>query len=87
MAREIRKKSVDLFVVTLREAQESIKQLSTDQDEKWNTRLRTVLGKFKDIIAEPTIGLPPSREFDFGIHLGSGEPPKERTYRMSTAEL
>ncbi len=87
MAREIRKKSVDLFVVTLREVQESIKQLSTDQDEKWNTRLRTVLGKFKDIIAEPTIGLPPSREFDFGIHLESDEPPKERTYRMSTAEL
>jgi hypothetical protein len=32
-------------------------------------------------------GLPPTRECDFEITLEFDEPPKERTYRMSPAEL
>jgi hypothetical protein len=39
-----------------------------------------------DIIKEPH-GLPPTRECNFKINLEYDEPPKERTYRMSPAEL
>jgi hypothetical protein len=44
------------------------------------------LNGFTDIIKEPD-GLPPTRVCDFEINLECDEPPKERTYRMSPAEL
>ena len=44
------------------------------------------MNEFTDIIKEPD-GLPPTRECDFEINLECDEPPKERTYRMSPAEL
>eukprot|EP00873_Tetraselmis_striata_P041881 jgi/Tetstr1/462145/TSEL_007210.t1 len=88
MAKELRKsRGEELFAVAVREVFDAVAELRTDhQSTEWTEELKESLMKFADIIAEPT-DLPPEREFDFEINLESDEPPKERTYRMSPAEL
>jgi hypothetical protein len=71
------------FVIGLREVQDAVDDISTDQAE-WTTSLRDSVNEFMDIIKEPD-GLPPTRECDFEMNLECDEPPKERTYRMSPA--
>eukprot|EP00873_Tetraselmis_striata_P023513 jgi/Tetstr1/443777/TSEL_031765.t1 len=87
MAKELRKsRGEELFAVAVREVFDAVAELRTDQSTEWTEELKESLMEFADIIAEPT-DLPPEREFDFEINLKSDEPPKERTYRMSPAEL
>eukprot|EP00873_Tetraselmis_striata_P042988 jgi/Tetstr1/463252/TSEL_008183.t1 len=88
MAKELRKsRGEELFVVAVREVFDVVAELlRTNQSTEWTEELKESLMEFADIIAEPT-DLPPEREFDFEINLESDEPPKERTYRMSPAEL
>eukprot|EP00873_Tetraselmis_striata_P006046 jgi/Tetstr1/426310/TSEL_016626.t1 len=87
MAKELRKsRGEELFAVAVREVFDAVAELRTDQSTEWTEELKESLMEFADIIAEPT-DLPPEREFDFEINLESDEPPKERTYRMSPAEL
>eukprot|EP00873_Tetraselmis_striata_P007497 jgi/Tetstr1/427761/TSEL_017879.t1 len=87
MAKELRKsRGEKLFAVAVREVFDAVAELRTDQSTEWTEELKESLMEFADIIAEPT-DLPPEREFDFEINLESDEPPKERTYRMSPAEL
>eukprot|EP00873_Tetraselmis_striata_P039124 jgi/Tetstr1/459388/TSEL_004767.t1 len=87
MAKELRKsRGEELFAVAVREVFDAVAELRTDQSTEWTEELKESLMEFADIIAEPT-DLPPEREFDFEINLESNEPPKERTYRMSPAEL
>eukprot|EP00873_Tetraselmis_striata_P006265 jgi/Tetstr1/426529/TSEL_016827.t1 len=87
MAKELRKsRGGELFAVAVREVLDAVAELRTDQSTEWTEELEESLMEFADIIAEPT-DLPPEREFDFEINLESDEPPKERTYRMSPAEL
>eukprot|EP00873_Tetraselmis_striata_P001628 jgi/Tetstr1/421892/TSEL_012792.t1 len=87
MAKELRKsRGEELFAVAVREVFDAVAELRTDQSTGWTEELKESLMEFADIIAEPT-DLPPEREFDFEINLESDEPPKERTYRMSPAEL
>eukprot|EP00873_Tetraselmis_striata_P046351 jgi/Tetstr1/466615/TSEL_011103.t1 len=87
MSKELRKsRGEELFAVAVREVFDAVAELRTDQSTEWTEELKESLMEFADIIAEPT-DLPPEREFDFEINLESDEPPKERTYRMSPAEL
>ena len=87
MAKQLRRdKKAEMFVVTLKEVQESVDALETDQPPQWTQSLRDTVQDFADIIREPE-GLPPEREWDFEINLECDVPPKERTYRMSPAEL
>jgi hypothetical protein len=86
MAKLLMQQPVDLFVIGLREVQDAVDDIDTDQQPEWTTSLRDSLNEFTDIIKEPD-GLPPTRECDFEINLECDEPPKERTYRMSPAEL
>eukprot|EP00873_Tetraselmis_striata_P008895 jgi/Tetstr1/429159/TSEL_019112.t1 len=87
MAKELRKsRGEELFAVAVREVFDAVAELRTDQSTEWTEELKESLMEFADIIAEPT-DLPPEREFDFEINLESDEPPKERTYGMSPAEL
>eukprot|EP00873_Tetraselmis_striata_P038562 jgi/Tetstr1/458826/TSEL_045209.t1 len=87
MAKELRKsRGEELFAVAVREVFDAVAELRTDQSTEWTEELKESLMEFADIIAELT-NLPPEREFDFEINLESDEPPKERTYRMSPAEL
>eukprot|EP00873_Tetraselmis_striata_P013167 jgi/Tetstr1/433431/TSEL_022705.t1 len=87
MAKELRKsRGEELFVVAVREVFDAVAELQTDLSTEWTEELKESLTEFADIIAEPT-DMPPEREFDFEINLESDEPPKERTYRMSPAEL
>jgi hypothetical protein len=86
MAKLIRQKSGDLFVIGLREVQDAVNDINTDQQAEWTTSLRDSLSKFTNIIKEH-VGLPPSLECDLEINMVCTEPPKERTYRMSPAKL
>jgi hypothetical protein len=86
MAKLLRQQPTDLFVIGLREVQDAVDDINTDQQVKWTTSLRDSLNEFTDIIKEPD-GLPPTRECDFEISMECDEPPKERTYRMLLAEL
>jgi hypothetical protein len=86
MAKLLRQQPVDLFVIGPRKVHDAVDDISTDQQPEWTTSLRDSLNEFTDIIKEPG-GVPPSRECDFEISLECDEPPKERTYRMSPAEL
>eukprot|EP00873_Tetraselmis_striata_P015212 jgi/Tetstr1/435476/TSEL_024382.t1 len=87
MAKELRKsRGEEMFAVAVREVFDAVAELRTDQSTEWTEELKESLMEFADIIAEPT-DLPPEREFNFEINLESDEPPKERTYRMSPAEL
>jgi hypothetical protein len=86
MAKLLRKQPAYLFVIGLREIHDAVDDINTDQQPEWTTSLRDSLNEFTDIIREPD-GLPPTRECDFEISLECKEPPKERTYRMSPAEL
>eukprot|EP00873_Tetraselmis_striata_P017113 jgi/Tetstr1/437377/TSEL_026061.t1 len=87
MAKELRKsRGEELFDVAVREVFDAVAELRTDQSTEWTEELKESLMGFADIIAEPT-DQPPEREFDFEINLESDEPPKERTYRLSPAEL
>jgi hypothetical protein len=86
MAKLLRQQPSYLFVIGLREVHDAVDDINTDQQPEWTTSLRDSLDEFTDIIKEPD-GLPPTRECDFEINLECDEPPKERTYRMSPAEL
>jgi hypothetical protein len=86
MAKLLRQQPTDLFVIRLREVHDAVNDINTDQQPEWTTSLRDSMNEFTDIIKEPD-GLPPTREYDFAINLECDEPPKERTYRMSLAEL
>eukprot|EP00873_Tetraselmis_striata_P012640 jgi/Tetstr1/432904/TSEL_022244.t1 len=87
MAKELRKSGgEELFAVAAREVFDAVAELRTDQSTEWTEELKESLTEFADIIAEPT-DMPPERESDFEINIESDEPPKERTYRMSPAEL
>ena len=86
MAKSLRKEPLEVFVVGIRKVLDDIHDLKSDQNEQWTNQLREHLEDFADIIAEPQ-GLPPEREWDVSINLESDIPPKERTYRMSPAEL
>jgi hypothetical protein len=48
--------------------------------------LRDSIKEVTDNVKEPN-GLPSTRECNFEFNLDCGEPPKERTYRMSPIEL
>jgi hypothetical protein len=86
MAKLLRQQPADLFVIGLREVQDAVDDINTDQQPEWATSLRDSLNEFTDIIEEPH-GLQPKHECDFEINLECDEPSKERTYRMSPAEL
>jgi hypothetical protein len=86
MAKQLRQQPADLFVIGLREVQDTVDDINSDQQPEWTTSLRDSLNEFTDISKEPD-GLPPTRECDFEINLECDEPPKVRTYRMSPAEL
>jgi hypothetical protein len=86
MAKLLRQQLAYLFVIGLREVQDAVGDIKIDQQPEWTTSLRDSLNEFTDIIKEPH-GLIPTRECDFEINLECDEPPKERTYRMSPAEL
>eukprot|EP00873_Tetraselmis_striata_P040383 jgi/Tetstr1/460647/TSEL_005843.t1 len=88
MAKELRKsRGEELFAVAVREVFDAVAELlRTDQSTEWTEELKESFMEFADIIAEPT-DLPPEREFDFEINMQSDEPPKERTDRISPAEL
>jgi hypothetical protein len=86
MAELLRQKPADLFVIGLRGVQVAVDDITTDQQPEWMTPLRDSMNEFTDIIKEPG-GLPPTRECAFEINVECDEPPKERTYRMSPAEL
>eukprot|EP00873_Tetraselmis_striata_P039379 jgi/Tetstr1/459643/TSEL_004999.t1 len=79
MAKGLRKsRGEGLFAVAVLEVFDAVAELRTDQSTEWTEELNQSPMEFADIIAEPT-DLPPEREFDFEINLGSDEPPKERT--------
>lgn len=86
LCKHARKRNCDIFVATLRELNDAEADESTDDDSPFAQELKTKLAAYKDITDEPT-GLPPRREWDFGIELESDVPPKQCTYRMSPAEL
>jgi hypothetical protein len=86
MAKLLRQQPSYLFVIGLREVQDAVYDINTDQQPEWTTSLRDALDEFTDIIKEHD-GLSPTRECDFEINLECDEAPKERTYRMSPAEL
>jgi hypothetical protein len=86
MAKMLRQQPADLFVIGLREVHDAVDDIYTDQQPEWTTSLRDSLNEFTDIFKEPDC-LPPTRECDFEINVECDEPPKERTYRMSPAEL
>jgi hypothetical protein len=87
MAKLQRQQPTDLFVIGLREVQVAVDDINADQQPEWATSLRDSLNEFTAIFKEHD-GLPPTRECDFEtINLECDEPPKERTYCMSPAEL
>jgi hypothetical protein len=86
MAKLLRQQPAYLFVIGLREVQDAVDDIDTDQQPEWTTSLRESLDDFTDIIKEPD-GLPPTRECDLEINLECDEPSKEQPYRMSPAEL
>jgi hypothetical protein len=86
MAKLLRQQPKDLSVIGLREVQDAVDEINSDRQPEWTTSLRYSQNEFTDIIKEPD-GLPPTRECDFEINLECDEPPKDRTYRMSPAEL
>jgi hypothetical protein len=86
MAKLLRKQPADFFVTGLQEVQDVVDDIDTDQQPEWTTSLRYSLNELTDIIKEPG-GLPQTRECDFEISFDCDKPPKERTYRMSPAEL
>jgi hypothetical protein len=86
MAKRLRQQPANLFAIKLREVQDKVDDINTDQQSEWTTWLRNSLNEFTDIIKEPN-GLPPTRECDFEINLECDEPPKEREYRKSPVEL
>jgi hypothetical protein len=85
MAKLLRQQPAHLFVIGLREEQDAVDDINTDQQPEWTTSLRDSLNEFTDIIKEPD-GLPPTRDCDIEINLECDEPPKERTYRISPAK-
>jgi hypothetical protein len=65
MAKLLRQQPGDFFVIGLREVQDAVDDINTDQQPKWTTSLRDFLNdEFTDIIKEPD-GRPPTRECDF----------------------
>jgi hypothetical protein len=50
-----------LFVIGLREVQDAVDNINTDQQPEWTTSLRNSLNEFTGIIKERD-GLPPTRE-------------------------
>jgi hypothetical protein len=86
MAKLLRQQPTELCVIGLRQVQDAVHDINIDQQPEWTTSLRDSLNEFTDIIKEHD-GLLPTRECDFEINLECDEPPKERTYRMSPAEL
>ena len=88
-AKDLRNRDNVCFLSTLKELNDvpqTLQQIKTDQGPEFTDRLRATLSKYDDIISEPTT-LPPSRPWDFDIELETDEPPRQRTYRMSPAEL
>jgi hypothetical protein len=86
MANPLTQQPAYLFVIGLREVHDEVDDINTDQQPEWTTSLRDSLDGFTDIIKEH-VGLPPTRKYDFEINFECDEPPRERTYRMSPAEL
>jgi hypothetical protein len=86
MARLLRQQPYHFFVIGLREVYVAVDDIKIDQQTEWTTSLRYSMKEFADIIQKHG-GLPPTRECDLKIDLECDQPPKERTYRMSSAEL
>jgi hypothetical protein len=86
MAKPLRQQLAYLLMIGLREVQDAVDDINTDQQPERTTSLRDSMNELTDIIKEPG-GLPSTRECDFEINLECDGPPKERTYRMSPAEL
>jgi hypothetical protein len=84
MARLLRQQPTYLYVIGLREVNDAVDDIKTDQQIEWTTSLRDSVNEFADIIKEPH-GLPLARECDFDINLACDEPSKERTNPMSPA--
>jgi hypothetical protein len=61
MAKLLRQQAANLFVFGLREVQDAVHDINTDQQPEWTTSLRDSLNEFTDIIKKPD-GLPPTRE-------------------------
>jgi hypothetical protein len=78
MAKLLRQQPSYLFVMRLREVNDAVDDINTDNQAEWTTSLRDFLNEFTDIVKEHG-GLPPTRECDFEINLECDEPPKERT--------
>ena len=86
---------VEVFVATLQQLDDSSAASSssssssavpTDMGPAFTAELNALLGRFADLMMEPT-GLPPSRPHDHGIELTSGGPPPTYTGRCSPSEL
>lgn len=86
MVKDLRERNAICFLTTLSQVEQSLAAVTTDFGKEYTDQLTDNLRQFEDIIAEPTT-LPPSRPWDFDIELESDQPPKQRTYRMSPAEL
>jgi hypothetical protein len=52
MAKLLRQQPADLVVIGLREVQDVVDDINTDQQPEWTTSLRDSLNEFTDIIKE-----------------------------------